>query len=76
MCKLGSSMAKGYNFNEALGLCIKYMQGFGLTTRPIWDVNEEEGVAREVLEAVGKCKTYRCSCEMLHICMCARITRP
>ncbi len=50
MCKLKGSMAKEYIFYGALGMYIKYMQNFGAISRCIWDANEEEGVAGEVLE--------------------------
>lgn len=52
MSKPKGSMAKGYIIDEALGLCTKYMQKFGETRQFIWDPNEKEGVAREVLEGV------------------------
>jgi hypothetical protein len=46
-------MAQTYNFNEALGLCTKYMERFD-ATRCVWDANEEERVAKEVFEGVSK----------------------
>jgi hypothetical protein len=49
MCKPEDCMAEGYIFDEALGLCIEYMQSFEATKRHIWDVNEE-GVVEEVLD--------------------------
>ncbi len=42
--------AEGYIFDEALGLVIKYMSNFGAIRRRIWDANEEEFVARKVLQ--------------------------
>jgi hypothetical protein len=36
------NMAKGYILDEALGLCIKYMERFVATRRQVWDVDEEE----------------------------------
>ncbi len=44
-------------FYEALGLCTKYMQGFGATSMHIWDANEEEGVFGEVLQGTPKPRT-------------------
>jgi len=52
MVKLEGNMAKGYIFNEALRLCIEYMQGFSATMCHVWDANEDEGVVGEVLECV------------------------
>jgi hypothetical protein len=46
-------MAKKYTFDEALGLCIKYMHSFRATTRQFWDV-DEEGVFEEVLKGCPK----------------------
>jgi hypothetical protein len=54
MCKPEGNMAKGCIFDEALGLCTKYMERFGATRRHVWDANEVEGVAEEVLEGVSK----------------------
>jgi hypothetical protein len=53
MCKPKGNMAKGHIFNEALGLCIEYMESFHATRRHVWDANEE-GVDGEVLEGVSK----------------------
>jgi hypothetical protein len=49
MNKPEGSIVEGYIFYEALGLCTKYMQGFGATSMCVWDANEEEGVFGEVL---------------------------
>lgn len=49
MCKPKDYMAERYIFDEALGLCIEYMQNFEATRRRIWDVNED-GVGEEVLD--------------------------
>ncbi len=46
MCKPEASMAEGYIFDEALGLCTKYMESFCATRRCVWDVNEEGVVGR------------------------------
>jgi hypothetical protein len=54
MCKLEGNMAKGYIFNEALGLCTEYMGSFHATRRRVWDANEKERVGGEVLEGVSK----------------------
>jgi hypothetical protein len=53
MCKPKGNMAKGHVFNEALVLCIEYLESFHATRRHVWDVNEE-GVDGEVLEGVSK----------------------
>ncbi len=47
-------MVEGYIFDEALGLCTKYMERFGATKKCSWDVYEEEKIIREVLEGVSK----------------------
>ncbi len=43
-------IAEGYIFDEALDLFIKYMGNFGAIRRWIWDANEEEFVAKKVLQ--------------------------
>lgn len=53
MCKLKGTMVDDYIF-EALGLCTKYMEAFTAIKRHVQDANEEEGVAREVLDGVPK----------------------
>jgi hypothetical protein len=50
MSKLEGSIIEGYIFYETLGLCTEYMQGFGATSRHVWDANKEEGVYGEVLQ--------------------------
>jgi hypothetical protein len=37
-----------------MGYLIKYMQGFMLVNRQVWDVEEDEGVSGEVLK--GACR--------------------
>lgn len=54
MVKPEGSMTERYIVDEALGLYNKYMQGFRATRRCIWDANEKERVAREVLEGMHK----------------------
>ncbi len=39
-------MVEGCVFNEALGLCTKYMQTFDVTKRRSWDDNEEGMVGK------------------------------
>lgn len=53
MCKPKGSMVDGYIFDEALGLCTKYMEAFIAIKRRVQDANEE-GVAGEVLDGVPK----------------------
>jgi hypothetical protein len=48
------SMAEGYILDDIMGFVIKYLQKFQHVFRRIWDVEEEEGVAREVLEGATK----------------------
>ncbi len=63
-------MIEGYIFDEALGLCTKYMERFGATRKFVWDAYEEEKVAKEVLEGISKHDVH--NCEMLHTCMFAK----
>jgi hypothetical protein len=37
-----------------MGYLIKYMQGFMLLSRQMWDVKEEEGVSGKVIEGTNK----------------------
>ncbi len=48
------SMVEGYILDDIMGFVIKYLQEFQLVFRKTWDVEEEEGVAREVLGGVAK----------------------
>jgi hypothetical protein len=54
MSKLEGSIAKGYIFYETLGLCTKYVQGFGATSMHVWDANKKEGVSGKVLHGTPK----------------------
>ncbi len=54
MCKPKGNIIEGYIFDEALGLCTKYMERFGATRKCVWDAYEEERVAKEVLEGISK----------------------
>jgi hypothetical protein len=54
MVKPEGSMAERYVVDEAMGLYNKYMHGRRATQRCIWDVDEKEGVAGEVLEGMHK----------------------
>jgi hypothetical protein len=62
-------MTKIYIFDEALGLCRKYMERFGATRKCVWDAYEKEKVAKEDLEVFPNHEHYVCNCEMLHTCM-------
>ncbi len=46
------SMAKGYIRDECLGFIIEYLQRFEVVQCRVWDVDEEEGDAREILKGV------------------------
>jgi hypothetical protein len=46
-------MAKGYIQDECLGFVIQYLQRFETIQRHIWDLDEEEGDAGEVLEGIN-----------------------
>jgi hypothetical protein len=54
MCKPKGNIIEGYIFDEALGLCIEYMERFGAKRKCVWDTYEEERVAMEVLEGISK----------------------
>ena len=45
-----ASMAEGYIVDESMGFMTEYMQAFEAVETRVWDSNEEEGVAGEVLE--------------------------
>ncbi len=71
MAKLEGSMAKGYIFDEALGLCIEYKQCFRAMRCCVWDSNKKKGVIREILERQPKPHTLQV---ILHIHMCVQTT--
>ena len=48
------SMSKGYSMQEAMGFCTKYMKDFKNVNRRVWDDDEDERVAGEVLEGNGR----------------------
>lgn len=54
MARLEASMAKGYVRDDCLGFITEYLQRFDVMKEQVWDVDEEEGDAGEVLEEVGK----------------------
>jgi hypothetical protein len=73
MCKPKGNIIEGYIFDEALGLCIEYMERFGAKRKCAWDTYEEKRIAREVLEGIfPNHEHYVCNCEMLHTCMFAK----
>ena len=47
------SMSKGYSMQEAMGFCTEYMKNFKNVNRRVWDDDEDEKVASEVLEGNG-----------------------
>jgi len=57
MCKPKDNIIEEYIFDEALGLCIEYMERFGAKRKCVWDIYEEERVAKEVLEGISKSRT-------------------
>jgi hypothetical protein len=75
MAKPKGSMAKGYIVDETLGLYNKYMLGFRATQQCIWDVDEEEGVAGEVLESMCKPHTLTEGLHDIAMCKFAMTTR-
>lgn len=50
MSHLEGSMAEGYILDEIMWFGTKYLQEFQHVSRRIWDAQEEEVVARKVLE--------------------------
>ena len=44
------SICEGYSMQEAIGFCIEYMKDFSNVNRHVWDDDEDERVAGEVLE--------------------------
>jgi len=53
MWQLEGCMAKGYVMEVSMGFIIEYLQDFQAMTWKVWDVEEEEGVSREVLEGAS-----------------------
>ena len=53
MAKLKGNMSKGYSMHEIVGLYIEYMEDFNNVNHNVWDVDEHETLASEVLEGNG-----------------------
>jgi hypothetical protein len=49
------SMSEGYSMQEVVGFCTEYMKDFKSVNRCVWDDDEDERVAGEVLEGNGRC---------------------
>ncbi len=47
-------MVESYAMEELMGYLIKYMQGFMLVNREVWDVEEEEGVSGKVFKGANR----------------------
>jgi hypothetical protein len=47
-------MVESYAMEELMGYLIKYMQGFMLVNREVWDVEEEEGVNGKVFKGASR----------------------
>jgi len=65
--KLEGCMALGYMYDEALGFMTKYLALYLHMKCQIWDANEEEVDAREVLSGNGVVKMLSSTeMEMIH----------
>jgi hypothetical protein len=51
------SMAMGYTWDASLGFITEYLDLYPHTRRRMWDPNEEEMVAGEVLQGAARTKT-------------------
>ena len=51
------SMAMGYSWDASLGFITEFLDLYPHTRRRMWDPNEEEMVAREVLQGAASTKT-------------------
>jgi hypothetical protein len=47
-------MVESYAMEELMGYLIKYMQGFMLVNREVWDVEEEKGVSGKVFKGASR----------------------
>jgi hypothetical protein len=52
------SMSEGYSMQEAIGFYTEYMKDFSNVNRCVWDDDEDEKVAGEVLEGNGHASSY------------------
>jgi hypothetical protein len=53
MARLEGSMIERYIRDECFGFIIEHLQRFEVVQQHVWDVEEEEGDANEVLGGVG-----------------------
>jgi len=54
LAKPEGSIAQGYQVQEALGFVTEYMGDYNLTSRRVWDSEEEPTMVDEILEGKGK----------------------
>ena len=48
------SICEGYLMQEAIGFCTEYMKDFSNVNRRVWDDDDDQRVAGEVLEGNGR----------------------
>ena len=48
------SICEGYLMQEAIGFCTEYMKDFSNVNRHVWDDDDDQRVASEVLEGNGR----------------------
>ena len=53
------SIANGYQFEEALGFACEHFQMYPTSTRTIWNINEPDRDAGEILEGTPKLKVWQ-----------------
>jgi hypothetical protein len=56
LAKPEGSIAQGYQVEEALGFITEYMRDYNITSRRVWDDQEEPSMVDEILEGKGKPK--------------------
>ena len=49
------NMCEGYSMKEAIGFCTEYIKDFTNVNRHVWDDDEDEIFAGELLEGKGRC---------------------
>jgi len=54
LAKTEGSIAQGYEVEQALGFITEYMSEYTITTRRVWDDQEEPTMVDEILEGKGK----------------------